>query len=73
MKEVITYCDSCGKRIKEGRGSNLNFKTHIWHLDYSIGEERQEFVQEGDLCENCAKKLRDFIETEMCINVRRII
>lgn len=70
MEKIIktTICDSCFKEIQQMnfREARLSFVMKKWGGG-SIGGNEDIFIQEGELCCECAHKLQRFIESEMKI------
>ena len=65
MKKVTIICDACGREIQPSyfRSARLDFKIDKWDGG-SVGGI---FIQEADLCSECAHKLQKFIENELNI------
>lgn len=68
MKKVTIICDACGREIQPSyfRSARLDFKIDEWGGG-SVGGREDIFIQEADLCSECAHKLQRFIENELNI------
>ena len=68
MKKVTIICDACGREIQPSyfRNARLDFKIDEWGGG-SAGGREDIFIQEADLCSECAHKLQKFIENELNI------
>lgn len=68
MKKVTIICDACGREIQPSyfRSARLDFKVDKWDGG-SVGGREDIFIQEADLCSECAHKLQKFIENELNI------
>lgn len=68
MKRITTICDACGKEIQSGyfHKAKLDFRTDEWGGG-SVGGSEDVFIQEADLCSECAHKLQRFIKDELGI------
>lgn len=68
MKKVTTICDACGKEMQPGyfRNARLDFRIDEWGGG-SMGGSEDIFLQEADLCFECAHKLQRFIKDELGI------
>ena len=56
---IVKKCDRCGAIIEEERnplGNNIS----IWDSDFP--NEEQSLVQEWDVCENCIREFKDWME-----------
>lgn len=56
---IVKKCDRCGAIIEEEHnplGNNIS----IWDSDFS--NEEQSLVQEWDVCENCIREFKDWME-----------
>ena len=68
MKKITIICDACGREIQPSyfRNARLDFKIDKWDGG-SVGGREDIFIQEADLCSECAHKLQKFIENELNI------
>lgn len=68
MKRVQTFCDACGNEIHESyfRSARLDFRINEWGGG-SVGGSEDIFIQDADLCSECAHKLQKFIKEELNI------
>lgn len=68
MKKVTIICDACGREIQPSYfcSARLDFKVDKWDGG-SVGGREDIFIQEADLCSECAHKLQKFIENELNI------
>lgn len=56
---IVKKCDRCGAIIEEERnplGNNISI------LDFDLSNEEGSFVQEWDMCENCIREFKDWME-----------
>lgn len=68
MKKETIICDACGNEIQPGyfRNARLDFRINEWGGG-SVGGSEDIFIQEADLCSECAHKLQRFIKDELGI------
>lgn len=68
MKKEIIICDACGKEFRPSwfRHATLKFEVNEWSGG-SVGGAEDIYIQEADLCFECARKLQKFIEDELGI------
>jgi len=58
---VDITCDRCGKSCRDG--IDLNFEFATFSATWGYGSKRDTEQWECYLCEECAVKIRDFIES----------
>ena len=64
MKVIHVICDSCHKEFvsnKQFGGSKVTFNKK----EYGSEEENDNLFIEGDLCQECARKLSKFLDNEL--------
>lgn len=68
MKKVTIICDACGREIQPSyfRSARLDFEINEWSGG-SVGGNEDIFIQNADLCCECAHKLQRFIKDELNI------
>ena len=68
MRKIQEFCDACGKEIKKSyfKSARLSFIINEWGGG-SFGGYEDIFIQEADLCEDCAHKLQQFISKQLNI------
>lgn len=68
MKKVTIICDACGREIQPSyfRSARLDFEINEWSGG-SVGGNEDIFIQNVDLCCECAHKLQRFIKDELNI------
>lgn len=71
----IIKCDVCGKEFEDG----ISYPPEINHYMLPLWQEEDDncerhiAIDEIDICEDCAKKIADFIDRKCDINVGQAI
>ena len=60
VKDIV--CDSCGQSTKDKYG--MNYEYAIFNANWGYGSTMDDTRWEYHLCEQCAIKVRDFLELD---------